>query len=341
MIKIDSHSSVDLDQLALVHYGAIISPQNLDGTYHRSQSLIGRIKKRLKEDILMPQRVRFWEYLLFNHFRNLERILSGRPNELAKVIVEIESLVGHSIMSNNKSYNQASLTPFGVIIKNVFGYENYRDNGLARDNVDKFNLNYCPYCNIHKLERIKTTNLLTGYPRTWALYQLDHFYPQSRYPYLAVSFFNLIPGCSSCNAQLKGEIDFNIITHFNPFHKNFNDYFHFQLKNVVLNSCDEVTIEIQNIKQHVKNSIDDFVLIDRHNDLITRKKVFDLLAALRNRSPNIQKSIKNQFQGLFAQADITNDTMLKSQGIPLEIRQISDYEMGKMKRDICKQIGIL
>lgn len=30
-------------------------------------------------------------------------------------------------------------------------------------------------------------------------YQIDHFYPQSKYPYLSTSFYNLQPSCDTCN----------------------------------------------------------------------------------------------------------------------------------------------
>ena len=49
----------------------------------------------------------------------------------------------------------------------------------------------CPYCN-----RMYTTTL---YGKKRVRPDFDHFYPQSRYPYLAVSLFNLIPSCNVCN----------------------------------------------------------------------------------------------------------------------------------------------
>ena len=112
MILIDSHSQTDLDNLAKTHFQELKSPQNLSGAYHATQSLIGRIDSQLKADILIPERNKFLNYFLNNHYRNLERIISGRPDVLSTVIVEIENLVGHNIMSNNSSYDNASLTSF-------------------------------------------------------------------------------------------------------------------------------------------------------------------------------------------------------------------------------------
>lgn len=33
----------------------------------------------------------------------------------------------------------------------------------------------------------------------WRLFDLDHFFPKEKYPYLAISFYNLIPICKWCN----------------------------------------------------------------------------------------------------------------------------------------------
>ncbi|GAA0721449.1 hypothetical protein GCM10009430_22730 [Aquimarina litoralis] len=341
MILIDSHCNIDLDALAKTHFQELINPQNQDGSYHATQSLIGRISSQMKVDILVPVRIKFWNYFLINHYRNLDRITSGRPEILAEVIIEIENLVGHNILSNNLNYNQASLTSFGKIVKSVFGYEIYRDNGSARENVEQFNLNYCPYCNKQELESIQRTDNLSGNTRITALYQLDHFYPRARFPYLAVSFFNLIPGCSPCNAQLKLDKDFNIFTHVNPFHKSFDDYFKFKLSKVVVSSLNEVELEIENKSPHSDNSIIDFQLLQRYNNQNTKKRILDQLYALKNRSEAVRKSYMSQITGLFRKADIPNEVLLKSQGVPTKKDEISNYPMGKMKRDICIQLDLL
>lgn len=51
----------------------------------------------------------------------------------------------------------------------------------------------CPYCNRNYIYN-------AGSRRTS---ELDHFYSKSKYPFLALSFYNLIPSCSICN-RFKG-----------------------------------------------------------------------------------------------------------------------------------------
>lgn len=56
--------------------------------------------------------------------------------------------------------------------------------------VRKLGLKTCPYCNRNYIYAYKNGNIRA---------EIDHFYPKSIYPYLAMSFYNLIPSCQTCN----------------------------------------------------------------------------------------------------------------------------------------------
>ncbi|WP_052957641.1 HNH endonuclease [Photobacterium kishitanii] len=51
----------------------------------------------------------------------------------------------------------------------------------------------CPYCNRNH------TPVISNAERDFCRPELDHFIPKSIYPMFAVSFYNLIPSCHSCN----------------------------------------------------------------------------------------------------------------------------------------------
>ncbi len=341
MVLIDDNCTENLDQLAQEHFRKLIEPRNLDKSFHKTQSLIGRILEQLENDKFLLNRKLFWKYLLCNNYENLEKIITARPNALADMINDIGCNFRHCLFSNHLNNRTANLTEFGRIVKRVFGYENYRDNGFAVINNAKLNVNYCPYCNQQKTQSITITNGTNGMERTLALNQLDHFYPQSRYPFLGISFFNLIPSCSPCNVQLKGEKDFSIETHFNPFHKRFDDFFKFQLTQIVNSKFEEVQTEFGTVAMHLENNIEDFRLVERYNDNDCKKIAFNLIAAYKNRSSAVKRSYRAQFKGLFATFENTNETLMKSQGIPLNSNQINDFQMGKFKRDICIQLKLI
>ena len=47
------------------------------------------------------------------------------------------------------------------------------------------------------------------------------------HPYLALSFYNLIPSCYSCNSTYKGTKLFSIKTHTHPYVDDFHSYYQF------------------------------------------------------------------------------------------------------------------
>ena len=74
-------------------------------------------------------------------------------------------------------------------------YEKMRDSAKAKlmGWLEGRNVLTCPHCNHNYIlyDARSKPKLNTG--------QLDHYYPKSKYPILAASFFNLIPACSTCN----------------------------------------------------------------------------------------------------------------------------------------------
>jgi len=54
----------------------------------------------------------------------------------------------------------------------------------------RLNIRICPYCNAN-YTRVSVDGRFRA--------DLEHFFPQSLYPYLSVSLFNLLPACQTCN----------------------------------------------------------------------------------------------------------------------------------------------
>lgn len=77
-------------------------------------------------------------------------------------------------------------------------YESKLDKLLFVQTID---LRTCPYCNrnyIYSATRNKSGKSVKP--------QIDHFFPKSVFPFLGISFYNLIPCCSHCNGfDCKGE----------------------------------------------------------------------------------------------------------------------------------------
>ena len=80
--------------------------------------------------------------------------------------------------------------------------------------IEAMGIKACVYCNV---QYALTVNHSKG------MYELDHRYPKSQYPFLCTSFFNLQPCCPTCNHGKRTKIaDFELYTtdpkELKPFH---------------------------------------------------------------------------------------------------------------------------
>lgn len=128
----------------------------------------------------------------------------------------------------------------------------------------------CPYCNRNY---IHTSYNEHGKTRP----ELDHFFPKSKYPFLSISIYNLIPSCHICNSNLKGAKDFYTHPHLHPFIETKNGNFQFEVKyrdevidEIVadLESFDIVLAcltEDEEMKASIENSCKTFLINELYN----------------------------------------------------------------------------
>jgi len=95
-------------------------------------------------------------------------------------------------------------------------YKNFRTTHGKRV-IEETGSNICPYCYrsyIKVVDEEKGPKSITP--------DIDHFYPKSRYPFLAVTLSNLVPSCLFCNQRAKNDEDFYKASIYPP-HKIFDD----------------------------------------------------------------------------------------------------------------------
>lgn len=95
-------------------------------------------------------------------------------------------------------------SPLMKICRVVFishGYSSSIDNDGYKfpknELIDDVGADVCPYCNRTFIKHV--TDKKTDGRRVEIKAQLDHFYDKEKYPYLAVSRYNLVPCCPTCN----------------------------------------------------------------------------------------------------------------------------------------------
>lgn len=140
--------------------------------------------------------------------KNLRKILLQKPNELIQTIKFIEKNF------KKAKYSKESLHKIMYRIFVDYGY-NKLDKLKFIQNID---LGSCPYCNRNYVFSVNKKGSVKP--------EIDHFYPRSLYPYLAVSYFNLIPSCSTCNGfgVKEGKDTFYAYPISNPYEIQSKDF---------------------------------------------------------------------------------------------------------------------
>ncbi len=178
----------------------------------------------------------------FNELKNwlsgedrIEKIISGNPDQLFAINETFKSFV--DCLFGCGTYN-LFLTPKE---KRVVPFDSYMDsffknisqvfdyNFLGQDKAytsytltENLGVRTCVYCNRnYSLTQTKRD------PKKGRLMnpQLDHYFPQSKYPLLQISFFNLIPSCDICNSRVKNDFDFDLNIHTHPYQRENPDFY--------------------------------------------------------------------------------------------------------------------
>ncbi len=178
-----------------------------------SKSITKLIEKKLKSKL--------WNYekeCLKYIKDNIKEIIKADNNKLKEFIEHFKNnYKGLAIgKKNTKEKNWKRL--YKIIRKDIFEkeYDNWkvRKQYGAYDFVKVLGLNSCPYCNRNYIFVVDSDN---GKLRP----EIDHFYPKSIYPFLAMSFYNLIPSCAICNHTKSDKVEESLE---NPYELEANSY---------------------------------------------------------------------------------------------------------------------
>lgn len=171
----------------------------------------------------------FYHFHLLNRFKRYKQVLMADAgnfygqlysnDELDKSVL-LRLLVGSPETYAEWSDSICHAAELEAIAK-VFSYEGLTSSchHQLADLIQKLGVNTCPYCGRAFTTTVKRAK--EGYIRD---NQLDHHYPKSRYPWLALSIRNLIPVCATCN-RLKADDDRRIL---NPYEEAMGDDYRFR-----------------------------------------------------------------------------------------------------------------
>lgn len=134
----------------------------------------------MKNDPLDPVAKELLERLA----KRIKRLANARPEELERII----GMLMRRYPDLGDKTKVLSKTVYRAFVGNGYDNKSFPKDELVRG----VNVRVCPYCNRVFVESVKGRK---GTVRG----ELDHFYPKEKYPFLAISRYNLVPSCPFCN----------------------------------------------------------------------------------------------------------------------------------------------
>jgi hypothetical protein len=247
---------------------------------------------------------------------NLQEIVLCKSNNFKQIITKYRD----SFSENKSEYSQ-----FYKYMKNQ--YKSFFDkNGswLAK----QLKVDTCPYCNRQYTFTVDSNKKTKP--------QFDHFYPKSKYPYLALSFYNLIPCCPVCN-HIKGEEEIDI----HPYKDEFGEQskFSFDVGEYILKGkikiqfVDEKRKKIE--KENYNKNITEFALAklySNHDDYV--EEIVDKAYAYNN---EYYSGLNEIFSGIGKSPSVINRLIF---GNYLETAEHEKRPLSKLTKDILEQLGV-
>lgn len=200
---------------------------------------------------------------------------------------------------------------------NIFMVKNFIDS-------DNRGLIVCPYCNRNY---INDRNRKLGA-------EMDHFYSKGKYPMFAVSLYNIIPSCSTCN-RIKNKDDLKN----NPFLKENKSNIKFDIKN----NGNEYKIELKcesidkKEEDNFKNDIYDVLKLDKAYQ-VHSIDIEEMVNREEEYGREQRKLLKSIFSETEGELDKKIDALIYGDIIFKSEDELINISLGKLKKDAYAKI---
>lgn len=199
--------------------------------------------------------------------------------------------------------------------------------------IKLLNVTTCLYCNRNYVFNFKKGKKL----KTTA--QLDHFYNKKDYLYLAVSLYNLVPCCSTCNLRKSSQkVDI-----FHPYVDSFDDYAKFTV--TITNSdfyysLDGFEIDLEPKQDFLLNRVRTHIEIFELKDLYKKHK--DIVLELIKKKYMYQESYLDELLKKYEGTLFKNreDLLRLVSGGYINEDEINKRPLSKLIKDISEDLEI-
>ncbi len=273
--------------------------------------------------------------------KNIDKILIGKPETIKDVIFDFENTYPfHRIIETIKPQ-----------LNEVFSYTNFIRKDLWQWNAytfcEKLDIRVCPYCNRNFTFTVVNENELITRPT------LDHFYDKGKYPFLALSLYNLIPSCYTCNSTLKGKTHIDINSHLHPVISGFETEFKFRfikegelVDGIPKNGLEKYVKDNLFLEDHTDVSYpysrqaEGNISLFKLNEIYKEHypEVIQLYNTCRHYNKSILKGLYKSLDGLYNSKEELYVQLFQSH---LDPKDFGKTVLSKLKRDIAEETGLL
>lgn len=298
-----------------------------------------RIEQQLKEiDALLAEVVSKDDFPSRKGANSLlECIVLATYDELEKIYKRIEPIsnsIFYDIQSDLNEPSKIKTKDKWMSICKI--YDKLVNNGINTKIIHKYGIRCCPYCNENYIFNREIEN-----GKSYAMAQLDHFFPKDRFPIFAVSLYNLVPSCSSCN-HIKSNKKIGISPHNHSHNFSQMQISYIPKSANWINDAEEIEIRF-------KYSTDDVGFIDMMNqnlDIMGIRKAYDMhkdyiqeiLKKAQIYEKKHRENLMSDFPGLFSSEEDLLQTLF---GNYIREDDLLKRPLSKMTMDLLKELLII
>lgn len=244
--------------------------------------------------------------------------LRSRIKNTNNQIIQNLILLGYEEIKQIVDYIEENNIEFSVEDYKVFKsfYENLRTRQYDSKKMfihfsKSLKLTVCPYCN---------RDYINSRGNSHAGFEMDHFFSKDKYPFFAISLYNLVPSCSSCN-RLKSNKNINLSPYDETIDNMNSDVF-------TLGKDKEVEI----IKNKVTN-YEELNIADVYSIFSEEVSVFI------DYSESMKEEIVNKLKINSLSEGISIDDLIH--GIDYKEPDFKNKPLSKMKYDLMSSLGLI
>jgi hypothetical protein len=267
------------------------------------------------------------------HYNHLKDKLKEFPTD-CKYSLEEVIIAKPEKLDEIAQWGKDKVEVYEFIISKYKNFTTKKDEYDAYDLAKKLNINVCPYCNINS-----TYTVIKKDDKKITRPEFDHFYDKAKNPILALSFYNLIPSCHTCNSTLKGSEEFYMKKYLNPYADSLDEVakFHLQIENSKFyHSVDGFKVKLETEDERAKNNVKCFeldTLYENHKGI-----VLELIQKEAIYNESYLDELLTQYEGtLFKNRE---DLQRLISGGYVSDEEIGKRPLSKLVKDISEELGL-